>query len=176
MRKIILGVISLLSYPLVAQFVQVGEGYFLGTNAGPMVISTTSANYGCRFAYIFPGSVLGNLKHADTIESIEFMRSAGAAIGTGTQMKIWLKNTVRSDFGAGKISFSGETASATLVYDAVPAFNLGSNEGFYRFPFLTQKFAFDSTKGNNLVVIIEFSQSVIQPGTVNWYFDRMAFA
>jgi hypothetical protein len=174
MRKIILGVISLLSYPLVAQFVQVGEGYFLGTNAGPMVISTTSANYGCRFAYIFPGSVLGNLKHADTIESIEFMRSAGAAIGTGTQMKIWLKNTVRSDFGAGKISFSGETASATLVYDAVPAFNLGSNEGFYRFPFLTQKFAFDSTKGNNLVVIIEFSQSVIQPGTVNWYFESGA--
>ncbi|MFN4915349.1 MAG: T9SS type A sorting domain-containing protein [Sphingomonadales bacterium] len=171
MRKTLAAIIGLFCSPLLSQYVQIGEGDFLGTTAGPMVISTTAASHGCRFAYIFPASVLGNLKHADTIENMEFMRSSGAAIGTGTQFKIWLKNTTRSDFGAGKISFSAETSSATLVYNAVPAFDLGSNDGFYRFPFLLQKFMFDSTKGTNLVVLVEYTQSVVQPGLVNWYFE-----
>lgn len=174
MRKILAAIIGFFCSPLLSQFVQIGEGNFLGTNAGPMVVSTTAANHGCRFAYIFPASVLGNLKHADTIESMEFMRSSGAAIGTGTQFKIWLKNTTRSDFGTGKISFSSETTTATLVYNAVPAFDLGSNDGFYRFPFLLQKFLFDTAKGNNLVVLVEYTQSVVQPGIVNWYFEGAA--
>ncbi|MEK0421703.1 MAG: hypothetical protein RLZZ161_1554 [Bacteroidota bacterium] len=136
-----------------------------------MVVSTTSANYGCRFAYIFPKSVLGNLKHGDSLESMEFLRSAGAAIGTGTQFSIWLKNTSRSDFGSGRISFSGETGSAVKVYGSIPANDLGSNEEFYRFPFSLRKYVFDTTKGDNLVVLVEFSQSVTQPGTVNFYFE-----
>jgi len=160
--------------PIFSQFVQIGEGYFLGTQAGPLVVSTTSANYGCRFAYIFPKSVLGNLKHGDSIESMEFLRSAGAAIGTGTQMSIWLKNTSLTDFGSGRISFSGETSSAIRVYSSIPANDLGSNEDFYRFPFSLRKYVFDTTKGDNLAVMVEFSHSVAQPGTVNFYFESSA--
>ena len=173
-RRLITGLFLLCSAPLFSQFVQIGEGYFLGTQAGPLVISTTSANYGCRFAYIFPKSVLGNMKHGDSLESMEFLRSSGAAIGTGTQMSIWLKNTSRSDFGSGRISFSGETGSAAMVYNSTPANELGSNEEFYRFPFSLRKYVFDTTNGDNLVVLIEFSQSVIQPGTVNFYFESSA--
>jgi len=129
-RRIITGLLLLGSHSLFSQFVQIGEGYFLGTLAGPMVVSTTAANYGCRFAYIYPKSVLGNLKHGDSMESMEFLRSAGAAIGTGTQLSIWLRNTSRSDFGSGRISFSGETTSATRVYNATHAFDLDPNESF----------------------------------------------
>ena len=173
-RRIITGLLLLGSHSLFSQFVQIGEGYFLGTLAGPMVVSTSAANYGCRFAYIYPKSVLGNLKHGDSMESMEFLRSAGAAIGTGTQLSIWLRNTSRSDFGSGRISFSGETTSATRVYNATPAFDLGSNESFYRFPFTLGKYVFDTTQGDNLEVLIEFSQSVAQPGSVNFYFESSA--
>ena len=167
-------IIGLLASPALAQYIQIGEGYFLGTLAGPMASSTTSSNYGCRFAYIFPRSVLGNMKHGDTLESIEFMRSAGVQLGSATQFSIWLKNTSKSDFGAGKISFSSETGSAVNVYNATPANDLGGSEGFHRFPFSLQKYAFDTTKGDNLIVLIEFKQTVTQPGVVNWYFESSA--
>lgn len=108
------------------------------------------------------------------MESMEFLRSAGAAIGTGTQFTIWLKNTSRTDFGSGRISFSGETGSAVMVYSSIPANDLGSNEVFYRFSFSLGKYVFDTTKGDNLAVMVEFSQSVAQPGTINFYFESSA--
>ncbi len=173
-RILFTGLFLLCSGAVFSQYVQIGEGSFLGTAAGPMAVSTTSANYGCRFIYIYTKSSLGNLKHGDSIESIEFFRSAGAAMGTATQLSIWLKNTSRTDFGSGRISFGGETVSATRVYNGTPAYDLGSNESFYRLPFSSGKYVFDTTQGDNLEVMVEFSQTLVQPGVINWYFENSA--
>lgn len=156
-----------------AQFVQVGEGSYLGTFAGPIRTSANMGVYQSKFAYIYPKSTLGNLKHGDSIFSLEFYRATGASLKGNHRLKIWLGNTSRNDFGSTGIKFSSETASAQKVIDTFASVYLDTFENFYRFTFL-KPYVFDSISGENLTVFTEFNQADTLRGSFSFYFEGTA--
>lgn len=166
-----LGLFLLTTGFLHAQYVKIGEGVFLGTTAGPLVSEAAVSTYYTRFAYIYPSTVLGNMRHGDTLESLEFMRSLGSGLSFNCNLTIWLNNTSRSDFGAGRLFFPGETSGAVRVYDQNPIGEIRGSEGFHRIPFNNRKYVFDTTKGSNLVLLVEYRQTAAQPSRINWYFE-----
>ncbi len=171
MRKTIFSIFIFIFTPfLSAQFVQIGEGNYLGNFAGPLRTSGANKVFNSRFAYIFPKQVLGNLQHGDTIESLEFFRSDGAAFDTSCKLKMWIGNTSRTTFGATKVSFVSEIASAKQIYSQNPKSHIGSTEAFYKLPF-SQKFRFDTSKGENLTLFVEFNQVDTLKGSFNFYFE-----
>ncbi|MCX6175752.1 MAG: hypothetical protein NTZ00_00035 [Bacteroidetes bacterium] len=111
---------------VLGQYVKIGDGSYAGTLGGPMVASTTKDTQVSRFAYIFPKAELANLYHKDTIISCEFFHVASlAAPNSSTLCKIWIQNTSRSDFGAGKLHFPTETKNSTLVFSNTPTSFIG---------------------------------------------------
>lgn len=158
----------------VAQYIKIGDGSYAGTLGGPMVASTSRDTQTSRFAYIIPKSVLGNMVHLDTLLSMEFYRVAGSAPNTSTHCNIWLNNTSRTDFGTGKLHFPTETSSAKLVFSGSPSNYVGGSEKFYNLPFNNQIYVFDTTKGDNLVLLVEYSQTKKQPSSLQWYFEGPA--
>lgn len=172
MRHFYLLVLMLTCGVSTAQYVRIGDGNFLGTVGGPMVSDITNATYNSRFAYIYPRTVLGNLKHGDTIESIEFLRSAGAGLNGNCNLTIWLKNTSKSDFGAGRLHFPNETTGATRVYDQNPSGEIKTTEAYQQIPFFNRKFVFDTTLGENLELLVEYKQTAVQSARINWYFEN----
>ena len=154
------------------QYVKIGDGSFAGTLGGPMVASTTKDTQVSRFAYIFPKAELANLYHKDTIESCEFFHVASiAAPNSSTFCKIWIQNTSRSDFGAGKLHFPTETKNSTLVFSNTPSSYIGALEKFYKIPFTTSKYVYDSLNGENLAIFVEYQQIKKQTSTLQWYFE-----
>ncbi len=114
MRKSIFSIIFILSTQFLgAQFVQIGSGNYLGNFAGPIRTNASQKVFNSRYAYIFPKSVLGNLTHGDTIQSLEFYRTDGPAFDTTCKLKIWIGNTNRANFGPSKVSFLSEISNAT---------------------------------------------------------------
>ena len=156
-----------------AQFVQVGEGSYLGTFAGPIRTSANMGVYQSKFAYIYPKSTLGNIKHGDSIFSLEFYRAAGASLKGNHRLKIWLGNTSRNDFGSTGIFFSSETASAQNVIDTFASVYLDTFESFYRFTFI-KPYVFDSIAGENLTVFTQFDQADTLKGSFSFYFEGTA--
>ena len=71
-----------------AQYVRIGDGSFLSNIAGPFTASVGLAKYNSRFAYIYPKTVLGNLKYGDSITSTEFTRSVGNLLNTSCNVKM----------------------------------------------------------------------------------------
>jgi len=156
----------------IGQYVKIGDGSFAGTLGGPMVASTTKDTQVSRFAYIFPKAELANLYHKDTIESCEFFHIASiAAPNSSTLCKIWIQNTSRSDFGAGKLHFPTETKNSTLVFNNTPASYIGALEKFYKIPFTASKYVYDSLNGENLAIFVEYQQIKKQTSTLQWYFE-----
>ncbi|MBS3915094.1 MAG: T9SS type A sorting domain-containing protein [Bacteroidetes bacterium] len=137
-----------------------------------MVNSNNLANYNSRFAYIFPASVLGNMQHGDTINSIEFTREAGLTVNNNCNLKIYLRNTTLTDYGSSNLLFSSRTGTATLVYDQNPAAEITTSEGFQKIPFYNNLFFFDTTKGKNLELLVEYSQTAVQPARIYWYYEN----
>lgn len=176
MRKsaLLLSIFLIFGFKAFCQFVQIGDGTFLAQAGGPFYTSTTSASFGSRFAYIFPKSVLGNLKHGDTISSIEFSREAGANLNNSCNLKIYIKNTNLYDFGSGTLRWSAEISGLTAAYDQNPTGYIGNSEGFQRIPLNNKKFVFDTTAGINLEILIQFTQTSAQSAVVNWYFENSA--
>lgn len=156
------------------QYVKIGDGSYAGTLGGPMVASTTRDTQTSRFAYIIPRSVLGNMVHLDTLVSMEFYRVAGSAPNSSTNCKIWLENTSRTDFGAGKLHFPTERNNAQLVFSGSPSSYIGGTEKFYNLPFNNKTYVFDTTKGDNLILLVEYNQIRRQPSTLQWYFEGPA--
>lgn len=171
MHKIFLLLFSILSFKCsFSQFVQIGNGSYLGTFAGPIRTISTQKIYQSKFAYIFPKNTLGNLRDGDSITSLEFYRADGAAIPPNNKMKIWITNTNRSDFGTVGINFSQEIMGATKVFDTLLGNNIGSDEGFYPMQF-SSPFKYDSTYGENLALYILFDQVDTLVGTFSFYFE-----
>jgi len=173
MRKFVL-VVSLIWMPLLSfgQYLQIGDGTFGGTAAGPLVVNTTMASYNTRFAYIFPKTVLGNLKHGDTINYLSFGRLAGSDFNTNCNLTIFLKNTNNSDFGSGKLYWPGEKTGTTRVYDQNPKAEIGVADGFHKIPFYNKLFYFDTTLGSNLEMLVEYTQTATQTAVINWYYEN----
>lgn len=171
MHKYFLLLFGILSIKLgQSQFVQIGEGSFLGTFAGPIRTIATQKTFQSKFAYIFPKSTLGNLKNGDSITSIEFFRADGTAIPQKNKMKIWITTTNRSDFGTVGIDFLQETTGATKVFDTLLGNYFGSNEGFYPLPF-SAPFKYDSIYGENIALYVQFDQVDTMIGTFSFYFE-----
>lgn len=155
-----------------AQYVRIGEGSYLSNIGGPFTASTNLAKYHSRFAYIYNKATLGNLKNGDSISSLEFKRSLGVAPNTSCNVRIYLANTSLYDFGSTTVLWSQIISGATLVYNQNPV-DLDTAEGFHTFP-LSTSFVFDSTKGENLAMFVEYSQTAIQGGNIYFYFESAA--
>lgn len=164
----------LLTQSATAQYVKIGEGSYAGTLGGPMVASTSRDTQTSRFAYIIPKSALGNMIHLDTLTSIEFYRVSGSAPNTSTDCKIWLNNTSRGDFGTGKLHFPTESNNAQLVFSGSPSSYIGGTEKFYKIPLNNKPYVFDTTLGDNLVLLVEYSQTKKQNSVLQWYFEGPA--
>lgn len=173
-KTFVLGLLMLLSHWAAAQYVKIGDGSYAGTLGGPMIGSTTKDTQNSRFAYIIPRAELGNMAHFDSIASIEFYRITGSAPNTSTNCKIWLQNTTRTDFGTGKLNFITEANNSTLVFNSSPSNYIGGNEKFYRLPFNLKNFVFDTTQGENLVLLVEYNQTKRQGSALQWYFEGPA--
>ena len=164
----------LLTQGATAQYVKIGDGSYAGTLGGPMLASTSRDTQTSRFAYIIPKSALGNMIHLDTLTSIEFYRVSGSAPNTSTDCKIWLNNTSRGDFGTGKLHFPTESNNAQLVFSGSPSSYIGGTEKFYKIPLNNKPYVFDTTLGDNLVLLVEYSQTKKQNSVLQWYFEGPA--
>ncbi len=164
----------LLTHSATAQYVKIGDGSYAGTLGGPMLASTSRDTQTSRFAYIIPKSALGNMIHLDTLTSIEFYRVSGSAPNTSTDCKIWLNNTSRGDFGTGKLHFPAESNNAQLVFSGSPSSYIGGTEKFYKIPLNNKPYVFDTTLGDNLVLLVEYSQTKKQNSVLQWYFEGPA--
>lgn len=168
------GFFLLLTQSATAQYVKIGDGSYAGTLGGPMLASTSRDTQTSRFAYIIPKSALGNMIHLDTLTSIEFYRVSGSAPNTSTDCKIWLNNTSRGDFGTGKLHFPTESNNAQLVFSGSPSSYIGGTEKFYKIPLNNKPYVFDTTLGDNLVLLVEYSQTKKQNSVLQWYFEGPA--
>ena len=164
----------LLTHSATAQYVKIGDGSYAGTLGGPMLASTSRDTQTSRFAYIIPKSALGNMIHLDTLTSIEFYRVSGSAPNTSTDCKIWLNNTSRGDFGTGKLHFPTESNNAQLVFSGSPSSYIGGTEKFYKIPLNNKPYVFDTTLGDNLVLLVEYSQTKKQNSVLQWYSEGPA--
>ncbi len=178
MKKIYSPILLLLFFQICnsQSFVAIGTNGGAGTYAsainayGPFTTNTTiSWN---RHAYIYPVSLLTGMSSNSTIDSLFFPRlSSGAAQGmvTGTvNSKIYLKNTVATDFGAAALDWSTESASAVLVYNNDPTAIISNTGGLKKF-ILTSPFVYT---GNNIEILVEYSQSAPATGEVVWGYDN----
>ena len=164
----------LLTHSATAQYVKIGDGSYAGTLGGPMLASTSRDTQTSRFAYIIPKSALGNMIHLDTLTSIEFYRVSGSAPNTSTDCKIWLNNTSRGDFGTGKLHFPTESNNAQLVFSGSPSSYIGGTEKFYKIPLNNKPYVFDTTLGDNLVLLVEYSQTKKQNSVLQLYIEGPA--
>ncbi len=177
MKKIYLPILLLLffKFSYSQTFIAIGTNGGAGTYAsssnmyGPFATNTTiSWN---RHAYIYPASLLTGMSSNSTIDSLFFPRVSlsglyGMLSGT-VNCKIYFKNTVATDFGTASVDWSTESASATLVYDNDPTDSIGSTGGFKAF-ILSTPFLYT---GNNIEVLVEYTQSAPATGEVVWGID-----
>ncbi len=145
---------------------------WLGTNDyGPFTTNTTvSWN---RHAYIYPLTLLSGMPPNSNIDSLFFVRrfTPGAIFGMLSGVvncKIYLKNTIATDFGAAALDWSTEVATTTLVYNNDPTSIIGNTAGFKKF-ILSAPFAYT---GGNLEVLVEYMQSAPATGEVVWGYDN----
>lgn len=175
-RSFTLFILSLLifSTELFSQSVTIGVGQFTSTTNlyGPMR-STASATQYNRHAYIYPASLLGPLSHGDVITSVAFERTGTAAMSGNPNFKIYIGNHVDSDWGSGSILWDTTAASYTLVYDTDPTAAVGASAGLREFNFTTP-YSWDTTKGTNLVVLVEYIQATAQTASILWTYDNAA--
>lgn len=163
-----------LSSNLAAQYVQVGEGGFSGSNAGGPMNSTTLSNAWCKYAYIWPQSLLGNLKHGDTIRSVEFYKDVSTAMQASPSLAIWMGMADSAGFPGVPISFSAETAVTGMVkvYDRSPLSDVSGPEGWKKFAFHLAPFVVDTNLGQHLKVLVAYNQTGAQTANIPWWYDN----
>ncbi|MBU6324112.1 MAG: T9SS type A sorting domain-containing protein [Bacteroidetes bacterium] len=176
LRKLLLAysVSALMIIPVSAQYVQVGEGGYSGSNAGGPMNSTTLSNAWCKYAYIWPQSFLGNLKHGDTIRSIEFYKDVATAMQATPSLSIWMGMADSAGFRNVPLSFSAEAARAGMVkvYDRNPTADVAGIDGWKKFPFHIAPFVVDTTKGRNLKILVAYSQTGAQSANIPWLYEN----
>jgi hypothetical protein len=169
-KSLAFSVFIFLSGEVFSQFIQLGNGAYLGTVAGPIIQRNNVANYQSKYAYIFPQGVLGNMKHGDSLISLSFMRSEGATFNGNCSLRMWLHNVNISDWGSSPISFKKYTDSATQVYHNHPQTHIGPDDRFYKIPF-DKPYVFDSTQGSNLALLVFYEQMDTIKGSIRFYFE-----
>ena len=143
-----------------AQSTTIGTGTFTSVVYGPANTIVVDSAYN-RHIYIYPSTLLGGLKHGDTINSLEFRRNGTTALSGKVNMKILLKMTDSADLGTTTVNWLLESLApdVVLVYDKDPTGDVGSTNGFVKFGFNKNKFEFDTSKGENLQIFIQYTQT-----------------
>jgi hypothetical protein len=174
-RNLILTILFLFTSVIagLAQSTTIGSGTFTSPVYGPANTVVTDSAYS-RHIYIYPSTLLGGLQHGDTISSLEFRRDGTNALIGNVNMKIFLKMTDSADLGTTTVNWLLESISSGVVkvYDKDPTSDIGSTAGFVRFGFNINDFAFDTSKGENLQIFIEYTQSTAQTNQINWAYDN----
>lgn len=159
-----------------SQSVTIGNGTYLYQPIyGPANISTDDSFYN-RSVYLYPSSLFGSLQHGDTIRSIEFQRNGAGSINGGASMRILLKLTDSSNLGTNNINWLTESQKSDVVevYNDNPSTALGSATGFVKLSFNQNFFEYDTNKGKNLQLFVEYYQTSTATGLFRWYGDISA--
>lgn len=153
------------------QYTKIGNGGFSSGNFGPLRTDTSSAYYS-RFAFIYPEATLTNLKHGDSISAISFFHRSFDSLRGNCNMKVFLKSTNQSDFGANPLNWTAESRNLMIkVFDGNPKNWIGNlpQEVFFK---LNQPYGWDTTGGKrHLEILVEYSQKMNQVGTMNWFVE-----
>lgn len=160
---------------LKAQYSVIGTRQMGGTaNFGPMLADDTADRYS-RFAYIYPSASLGNLKHGDTIRSLEFFKDGFGTIKGNAKFKIFIGNTTQADFGMGSLDWKAETQKSDIkkVYDNNPVNAIQNAPGYQRFDFDSNGFyVFDTSGGKiHLELLTEFICDSAQDQAITWAYE-----
>ncbi len=152
------------------QYTQIGEGGFASSSFGPFKTDLSSAFYS-RYAYIYPSGALFNLKHGDSITAFEFKHRINDTLAGNCNLKIYVKNSSQADYGTGTINWLAQSRlGTTLVYEGNPKSAMGNIPGDALFRFnQVDAFVFDTTNGNNLEVLVEYTQNTNQSEVVQFY-------
>ncbi len=158
-----------------AQYTSIGDVTFASNTFGPMVARSDSANAYSRHAYIYPEASLGRLRHGDSIRMIQFYK-LGANVYLGDpSFRIYIGMSDSSDFGFSNIkSWTSELKANGVmkVFDNTISSIVDASEGYKSFPF-DSVFLFDTTKGKNLKIMVEFEQNQIQnAGIPTWGYEN----
>lgn len=160
-----------------SQSISLGTGSNTGFNDfGPMYTNTTNGS-ASRYAYIFPNTLLKDLKHGDSIFSLEFFKSGGISISGTCNLKIYIRTTIFSNYGNGNINWVNRSSATGMkkVYDKNPLSEIGNSNGWRRFSF-NQPFVVDTTLGENLEILIEYSQSSAQQASIFWSYETNGYS
>ncbi|MBC7426126.1 MAG: T9SS type A sorting domain-containing protein [Bacteroidia bacterium] len=176
-RLLILTCILIVARESSSQSLTIGSGTFTNSNFfGPANTSTLTSSCS-RFAYIYPASLLKKLVQGDTISFLEFHRNGnGIGLSGSATMQIFLRTTVKTDFGAGNINWVNESKSTGMkkTYSKDPVSDIGSQEGWRRF-YLSTPFVYDTLLGKNLEILIEYTQNNSQSDNIYWNYDNSTY-
>jgi len=158
-----------------AQYTVIGTKVQGGTaDFGPMLADDTANRYS-RFAYIYPEATLGQLKHGDTIRSLEFFKDDFGAMKGKANFKLFIGNTSKADFGSGSLDWKIETivSGVKKVYDGNPTTIVGDRPGYKRFDFDNNGYyVFDTTGAAvHLEILTEFTCDSAQSQVITWAFE-----
>lgn len=155
-----------------AQNTTVGGGAFASNVFGPAYTSTNS-NSISRVAYIYSSDLLSNLQVGDTITSFSFQKASAGTIQGATNLKIYMRSTVKTDFGTEALNWNNELQG--VGFKKVVETNLAplvpNTTGFVTVPFDTA-FRWDTLFGKNLEILIEYYQPLGTTANISWAIDN----
>lgn len=176
-RFISLIIIFLTTNSSFSQTIKLGTGSNTGFNDfGPMYTNTTNGS-ASRYAYIFPQNLVSSLNHGDSITDIEFYRNGGITLSGTCNFAIYIRTTISSSYGNGNINWVNRLGATgmTKVYDNNPASVIGSTDGWKRFVF-DQPYVVDTTLGENLEILVEYTQSSAQQASIFWSYETNGYS
>lgn len=155
-----------------AQSTTIGSGTFTSNIYGPMYTTTGSFTVS-RYAYIYSAGDLGMLQHGDSISSVSFFKDNNDTLKGNNNLKIYIRPTNQKDFGAGILRWSTELSGSGFVkvFDGNPNTIINVNRGFVTFDFISP-YPWDTSFGQNLELLIEYSQPDNQLAAINWRYDN----
>ena len=175
-RLLLLLAFLLFSLPGFTQQITIGSGQFRHADNlyGPMVSNATDSLYN-RHCYIYSAQFFSNLSHGDLIRSIGFNHSTASTnpLTGNPTFRIWFNQTTMSTYGADStpINWNERMRMATKVYDGDPS-SVVDGTGGYNYFTLLSPYSWDTTKGLNFELIVEYEQKTGQTQLIQWLYDR----
>ena len=156
-----------------AQVTTIGNGTFQNSNFGGPAYTATIQGAHSRYAYIFPSTVLGSMRHGDSIRSLAFLKNGMGSITGTCSMKIYIRNTVNTTYGSRNVIWNNQVNATRmkLFYDRNPANEIENNPGWKRFT-LDSTFVYDTAWGFNIEILVEYYQASSQNTNVFWSYEN----
>ena len=139
----------------------------ISTNIYGNMNSVATANATSRSAMIYPATQLAGIS-GQVLNAVYFKRmTATGTMGGSPTLKVYLKETSATDFGATAIDWATEIATATLVYNSNPSVATGSSAGWKSFSF-SSNFTYSGTQ--NLAVYMEYVNTAASTA-IGWDYE-----